>query len=170
MPRNYTPPHPQHTKKFPLSHLWERGSVCRVYLYGGWYWIRTNDPLLVRQMLSPTELITHSVCIRMYLWEGIRDLYHTLIKEKGKCLYRLMSGAASNLLCILLFCILLSFEYVHHLKNNILASTDSPTASNGSTIGTTWLNFCVRNGNRCTPRVINTKMLSSRDTKYRTIS
>lgn len=27
--------------------------------YGGWYRIRTYDPLLVRQMLSPTELITH---------------------------------------------------------------------------------------------------------------
>ena len=26
---------------------------------GGWYRIRTYDPLLVRQMLSPTELITH---------------------------------------------------------------------------------------------------------------
>ena len=33
--------------------------------------------------------------------------------------------------------VLLSFEYVHYLKNSILASTDSPTASNGSTIGTT---------------------------------
>ena len=30
---------------------------------GGWYRIRTYDPLLVRQMLSPTELITHKETI-----------------------------------------------------------------------------------------------------------
>ena len=28
---------------------------------GGWYRIRTYDPLLVRQMLSPTELITQII-------------------------------------------------------------------------------------------------------------
>ena len=69
-----------------------------------------------------------------------------------KRLYRLLSGVL-HLVTISLFCIsylpylsicldvvflvLLSFEYVHYLKNSILASTDSPTASNGSTIGTT---------------------------------
>ena len=53
-----------------------------------------------------------------------------------KRLYRRLSGVL-HLVTISLFCILLSFEYVHSLKNNILASTDSPTASNGSTIGTT---------------------------------
>ena len=31
----------------------------QLFINGGWYRIRTYDPLLVRQMLSPTELITH---------------------------------------------------------------------------------------------------------------
>ena len=132
-------------------------------------------------MLSPTELITHScllVCIeyvvawRVVLRELVLYLSFVLMYPRNKNmkrLYRRLSGVL-HLVTISLFRILLSFEYVHSLKNNILASTDSPTASNGSTIGTTWLNFCVRNGYRCTPRVINTKMLSSRTTKYRTIS
>ena len=69
-----------------------------------------------------------------------------------KRLYRLLSGVLHLVtislfrisyfpylsICLdVVFLVLLSFEYVHSLKNSILASTDSPTASNGSTIGTT---------------------------------
>ena len=77
------------------------------------------------------------------------------MKEKGKRLYRRMSGVASN--CFVFFwfvlsidlspfyqvwivyqlLVLLSSSMFIILKNSILASTDSPTASNGSTIGTT---------------------------------
>ena len=43
----------------------------------------------------------------------------------------------------------------------ILAATYSYTSTRCTTIGTNWLNFCVRDGNRCTPAVITTKSLTS---------
>ena len=46
-----------------------------------------------------------------------------------------------------------------YFKSIILASAYSPTPIRGSTIGDEWLNFCVRDGNRCTPLSIDTKMM-----------
>lgn len=51
-----------HHQKNPPQLIRAKGDFLYYQHYGGWYWIRTNDPLLVRQMLSPTELITHN-CI-----------------------------------------------------------------------------------------------------------
>ena len=42
----------------------------------------------------------------------------------------------------------------------ILASTYSPRPLRPSTIGDEWLNFCVRDGNRCTPLSKDTKIMS----------
>ena len=46
-----------------------------------------------------------------------------------------------------------------YFKSIILASTYSSAPRRGSTIGDEWLNFCVRDGNRCTPLSIDTKMM-----------
>ena len=57
---------------------------------------------------------------------------------------------------------------LYHISFNIkvLATTYSLTSSGCNTIGTIWLNFCVRNGNRCTPNVVTTKNLTLKNHYY----
>ena len=50
-----------------------------------------------------------------------------------------------------------SISEAKYFKSTILASAYSSSASGGSTIGDEWLNFCVRDGNRCTPLSKNAK-------------
>ena len=56
------------------------------------------------------------------------------------------------------------FIFLHqkNLNIKILAATYSRTSMRCTTIGTSWLNFCVRNGNRCTSTVLTTKILTLR--------
>ena len=59
-------------------------------------------------------------------------------------------------------CLLLSQYHTIFASFNIivLATTYSHTSTRCTTIGTSWLNFCVRDGNRCTSAVIITKTLT----------
>jgi len=52
--------------------------------------------------------------------------------------------------------------YKKNLNIKILAATYSRTSIRCTTIGTSWLNFCVRNGYRCTSAVLTTKILTLR--------
>jgi hypothetical protein len=65
-----------------------------------------------------------------------------------------------------LFFMFLQYYFIFlHQKNlniKILAATYSRTSMRCTTIGTSWLNFCVRNGNRCTSTVLTTKILTLR--------
>ena len=58
--------------------------------------------------------------------------------------------------------LLLIFLHQKNLNIKILAATYSRTSMRCTTIGTSWLNFCVRNGNRCTSTVLTTKILTLR--------
>ena len=85
-------------------------------------------------MLSPTELITHGAWGRgrtYDLWLRRPLLFHW------------------------------ATQAIKKFKIMILAATYSYTSTRCTTIGTNWLNFCVRDGNRCTPAVITTKILTS---------
>ncbi len=60
------------------------------------------------------------------------------------------------------FLFLCIFLHQKNLNIKILAATYSRTSMRCTTIGTSWLNFCVRNGNRCTSTVLTTKILTLR--------
>jgi hypothetical protein len=62
--------------------------------------------------------------------------------------------------CLIAFAVSLFF-YIKKINIKILAATYSHTSTRCTTISTSWLNFCVRNGNRCTSTVITTKSLIS---------
>gem|GEM_PF-1940535 len=98
-------------------------------------------------MLSPTELITRGINQKMVLEAGIEP---TTFGLEGHC-----SSAE----------LLEHIKYTRHIHKKIdikiLAATYSCTSTRCTTISTSWLNFCVRDGNRCTSTVITTKSLIS---------
>ncbi len=63
---------------------------------------------------------------------------------------------------LFLFQYYLFFLHQKNLNIKILAATYSRTSMRCTTIGTSWLNFCVRYGNRCTSTVLTTKILTLR--------
>ena len=121
-------------------------------LNGGWWETRTPDPLLVRQMLSPSELITHYCSQRKK--NGTRDRARTCDLRLRRALLFQLSYSCEEYILALQF-------IFSKLNINVLAATYSHTSTRCTTIGTSWLNFCVRNGNRCTSTVITTKTLTS---------
>ena len=106
-------------------------------------------------MLSPTELITHLYFRRINF--GARDRARTCDLRLRRALLFQLSYSCKNARIIL---------YIKKFDIKILAATYSNTSTRCTTISTSWLNFCVRDGNRCTSTVITTKSLISNYFKF----
>ena len=117
-----------------------------------------------RQIMSSRAKLTYKVSVRArynmtmkfddYFKNGTRDRARTCdLRLRRALLFQLSYSCEEYILCTTVI--------YSKLNINVLAATYSHTSTRCTTIGTSWLNFCVRDGNRCTPTVITTKTLTS---------
>ena len=120
-------------------------------------------------MLSPTELITHYSLDTHYItlkYTATKFLFISLnifmvhVAGIEPTTFGLEGHCSSTELHALFF-IHTSSLLNQKIDIIILAATYSHTSTRCTTISICRLNFCVRNGNRCTPTVLTTKTITS---------